>query len=104
VHSTVLALPADSPFLPPTSTAPATPPPTPLEAATASFTLSQAHLARLVLSVRELETGAARDVSGVLRATRGGGFEYDDGEDGERLGEGEWRFLVGRDGGVKIVE
>jgi elongator complex protein 6 len=59
--------------------------------------VQQAHNARSVLSVRELGTGAARDVSGVLRITRGGK------SDGE-VKEWEGLYLVGRDGGVKIVE
>jgi elongator complex protein 6 len=59
--------------------------------------VQQAHNARSVLGVRELGTGAARDVSGVLRITRGGK------SDGE-VKEWECLYLVGRDGGVKIVE
>lgn len=47
--------------------------------------------------MRELGTGAARDISGVLRVTKGG--KYD-----ESVKEWEGLFLVGRDGGVKIVE
>ena len=50
-----------------------------------------------MLGVRELGTGAARDVNGVLRITRGGK------SDGE-VKEWEGLYLVGRDGGVKIVE
>lgn len=59
------------------------------------------------MGVRALETGAARDVSGVLRITRGGGWEWE--EDGEGEGEGMGRevellYLVGRDGNVKVFE
>lgn len=71
--------------------------PTPVESESAAFTVQQAHAARTVLSVRELDTGAARDVSGVLRVTKGG--------DGDaEVKEWEGLYLVGRDGGVKIVE
>lgn len=64
------------------------------------------------MGVRALETGAARDVSGVLRITRGGGWGGGDGgweEDGEGEGEGMGRevellYLVGRDGNVKVFE
>ena len=59
--------------------------------------MQQAHNARSVLSVRELGTGAARDVSGVLRITRGGK------SDGE-VKEWEGLYLVGRDGVVRGVE
>lgn len=59
------------------------------------------------MGVRALETGAARDVSGVLRITRGGGWGWE--EDGEEEGEGMGRevellYLVGRDGNVKVFE
>lgn len=62
------------------------------------------------MGVRALETGAARDVSGVLRITRGGGYGGWE-EDGEEEGEGEGMgrevellYLVGRDGNVKVFE
>lgn len=48
-------------------------------------------MAERVLSVRELDTGAARDVSGVLRVTGG-------------VREWEGLYVVGRDGGVRVVE
>lgn len=96
VHSTLLTIPADEPFLsatqPDTNTAPS-----PIESETAAFTVQQAHSARSVLSVRELGTGAARDVSGVLRVTKGG-------KNDEEIKEWEGLYLVGRDGGVKIAE
>jgi elongator complex protein 6 len=96
VHSTLLTTPADGPFLsatqPDTNTAP-----TPIESESAAFTVQQAHCARSVLSVRELGTGAARDVSGVLRVTKGGKSE-------DEVKEWEGLYIVGRDGGVKIVE
>lgn len=56
------------------------------------------------MGVRALETGAARDVSGVLRITRGGGWEEEE-EEGEGRGrEVELLYLVGRDGNVKVFE
>lgn len=72
---------------------------TPLEVATANFLTTQAHAARMVIGVRELETGAARDVSGVLRVTRGG--DWDDEQD-EVVREKELLYLVQRDGNVKV--
>jgi len=96
VRSTLLAAPADGPFL--SATQPdANAAPTPIESESAAFTVQQAHCARSVLSVRELGTGAARDVSGVLRVTKGGKSD-------ESIKEWEGLYLVGRDGGVKIVE
>lgn len=59
------------------------------------------------MGVRALETGAARDVSGVLRITRGGGWEEDGEGEGEGMGMGrevELLYLVGRDGNVKVFE
>lgn len=96
VHSTLLTTPADGPFLSATQSDTNTAP-TPIESETAAFTVQQAHSARSVLSVRELGTGAARDVSGVLRVTKGGKSD-------EEVKEWEGLYLVGRDGGVKIVE
>lgn len=59
------------------------------------------HSADMVLSVRELETGSARGVSGVLRVTRGGGGAGE--EEWERgWGERELLYFVRRDGGVKV--
>lgn len=96
VHSTLLTTPADGPFL--SATQPdANAAPTPIESESAAFTVQQAHCARSVLSVRELGTGAARDVSGVLRVTKGGKSD-------EEVKEWEGLYLVRRDGGVKIVE
>ncbi|OQN96627.1 hypothetical protein B0A48_17057 [Cryoendolithus antarcticus] len=109
VHSSIVTLPSDLPYVS-AATSNADHVPTPLETAHAGFTMQQVHLARLVLGCRELDTGAARDVSGVLRVTKGG--RWDDDEHGESdrqqaveaLREGQWRYLVGRDGSVKIVE
>lgn len=63
------------------------------------------------MGVRALETGAARDVSGVLRITRGGGWGgggeggWEEEGEGEGMGrEVELLYLVGRDGNVKVFE
>lgn len=61
------------------------------------------------MGVRALETGAARDVSGVLRITRGGGWGWEEEEEEEGMGMGMGRevellYLVGRDGNVKVFE
>lgn len=90
VHSTLLLCNADLPLLPGHERIP-----TPLETGNAAFLTAQAHLARRVMSVRELETGAARDVSGVLSIARGGDATEEDGEE-------EFLYLVQRDGSVKV--
>nr|POE90086.1 hypothetical protein CFP56_20553 [Quercus suber] len=115
VFATVVCTTADQPFLSAAASAAATatahdqggPVATPLEIETAAFVVAQAHAARMVMSVRELDTGAAKDVSGVLRVTRGGGGgadeeEEDDGAVGAGLvKEMEALYLVQRDGNVK---
>ena len=50
------------------------------------------------MSLRLLDTGTAKDVSGVLRVTRG----PDDGEAQEEVEEREVLYYVGGDGGVRI--
>lgn len=54
--------------------------------------------------MRGLDTGVARDVSGVLRICRGAGAgdEADEGE-GE-VEERECLYFVGADGGVRVFE
>ncbi|KAG5664521.1 hypothetical protein KAF25_008255 [Fusarium avenaceum] len=88
VHSTVLTLSADTPLVAAQATA--------LEREHASLVLSTAHAADAVLALRMLDTGTARDVSGVLRITgpvvegMGGATEY--------------LYHVVADGGVKVFE
>ena len=52
------------------------------------------------MSVRELDTGVAKDVSGVLRVSKGAGESADEGAVEER----ECLYFVGSDGGVKVFE
>ncbi|KAI7321532.1 hypothetical protein KC326_g2197 [Hortaea werneckii] len=109
VHATIVTCAADTPIL----AAAASPTgsegvPTPLEAESAAFAVQQGHSAEVVVSARELETGAAKDVSGVLRVTRGGAaFAREDEEEergGEEVKEMEALYLVQRDGNVKVFE
>ena len=107
VHATVLALPADTPFV-----QPAIPDRTgtPLEVENAAFIVGMVHEARLILSCRRLDTGWASDVSGVISATRGGAVDDQaeevegDSRDGSsrRLDEGEWLYHVAGDLSVKV--
>ncbi|CAI7574493.1 unnamed protein product [Penicillium pancosmium] len=98
VHATVLTLAADSPLLhnaPAASNQMATP----VESEHAAFAIGLAHRAQSVMQLRTLETGAARDVSGVLRISRGGGWST--GAE-ENLDEKELLFYIQRDGGVRV--
>lgn len=49
--------------------------------------------------MRLLDTGTARDVSGVVRISRGGGAL-----DSRAIEEREYLYHVGGDGGVKVFE
>ena len=62
--------------------------------------MSLAHQATSIISVRGLDTGAAKDVSGVLRISKGAGESADDGDVEER----ECLYHLGSDGGVKVFE
>lgn len=72
-----------------------------MEVETAAFVIQQSHKARLVMAVRELASGAAKDIGGVLRVTRGADFDAED-EIQEDIGEMEVLYLVQRDGNVKV--
>ncbi|KXT13587.1 hypothetical protein AC579_8503 [Pseudocercospora musae] len=98
VYSTIVTCSADQPLV---SSATVESRSTPIEAETAAFVTTQAHAARLVLSVRELDTGAAKDISGVLRITRGGEI-YDLDEDERDTKEAELLYLIQRDGNAKV--
>lgn len=69
-----------------------------LEKEHSSFVLSLAHEAEMVLSLRLLDTGTAKDVSGVVRITRGGA------ESDRLIEEKEYLYHVGGDGGVRVFE
>ncbi|KAF1819206.1 uncharacterized protein K489DRAFT_290607, partial [Dissoconium aciculare CBS 342.82] len=103
-HATILSAAADLPLI--SAAAPSASihagQPTPLEAECASFVASQAHNARLVMSARELTTGAAKDISGVLRITRGGDTYETQTQMTTELREAELQYLVQKDGIVKV--
>ncbi|KAK6003094.1 hypothetical protein QM012_000939 [Aureobasidium pullulans] len=105
VSTTTLVLEADFPFV-----SAALPDinhnPTPLEAAHAAFVVQQAHISTWVLSLRPLDTGKARDVSGVVRVSRGGAWDDDVEEDTkeQERKELEALYFVQNDGGVRVFE
>lgn len=106
VHSTIITTSADSPLIHNANTyitenASAA---TPLEKNHASFVVGLAHRADMVLQLRTLDTGAAKDVSGVLRMSRGGGYDASETEGGkeDEITEKEVLYFVQRDGGVRV--
>ena len=72
---------------------------TPLESEHAALVIGLAHRARSVMQLRTLDTGAAKDVSGVLRISRGGGLNTNE---KESLEEREVLYFIQRDGGVRV--
>jgi elongator complex protein 6 len=56
-----------------------------------------------VVGLRALDTGKARDVSGVVRVCRGGAWDVEDAGEGEKK-ELEALYLVQGDGGVRVFE
>ncbi|KAK4168578.1 hypothetical protein QBC43DRAFT_309155 [Cladorrhinum sp. PSN259] len=87
-HGTIITLAADDPLIKEQVT--------PLETNHACFVLSLAHDADTILSLRLLDTGTAKDVSGVIRITHGGqNFDTKD---------HEYLYNVGGDGGVRVFE
>jgi len=89
-HAVILAVASDEPLV----TAQATT----LEKEHAAFILSLAHEAHTVMSLRLLDTGTAKDVSGVVRITGGGD------DSGPPVEEKEFLYHVGGDGGVRVFE
>ena len=64
--------------------------------------MSIAYQAHLVLSTRQLETGVAKDVSGVLRITQGAAvWEQLPGYNSEQA---EYLYHIAADGGARVFE
>ncbi|KAK1060436.1 hypothetical protein LTR74_011877 [Friedmanniomyces endolithicus] len=102
IHSTLITCPSDLPLLNAATTKFSAAAGEPrqrqeVEVESAAFIVQQAGVARWTIGVRELETGAAGDVSGVLRVGRGGGW-YEWGDDGASEG-GEGGIWKGKEGG-----
>ncbi|KAL2758470.1 hypothetical protein ACRALDRAFT_1068785 [Sodiomyces alcalophilus JCM 7366] len=94
VYASIFAVAADDPLMMSQTTS--------LEKEHATFVLSLAHSAHLVLSLRLLDTGGASDVSGVLRATRGGALDHHDDDERKVAEEAELLYLMATDGSVKV--
>jgi elongator complex protein 6 len=77
---------------------------TPLEKDHAALVLNLSHEADFIMSLRLLDTGTARDVSGVLRVTVGDSIEQVSQGIQRRTEEKELLYFVGGDGGVKVFE
>ncbi|CAG8166163.1 unnamed protein product [Penicillium nalgiovense] len=95
-HATVLTLATDAPLIHNASTPGGLA--TPIETEHAALVVGLAHRAQAVMQLRTLDTGAAKDVSGVLRISRGGGLNTSE----ESLEEREALYFIQRDGGVKV--
>lgn len=74
---------------------------TPLEKEHAAFAALLAHRAEMVVQLRNLETGAARDVSGVLRASKGGAWG-ESGSAADQWEEKEVLYFIQRDGSINV--
>lgn len=100
--SLVISVSADSPLIH-NATASVSKQATPLETEHAAFVIESAHRAQAVLQLRNLETGAAKDVSGVLRISKGGAWEANKGTFTEsKYEEMEVLYFVHRDGSVRV--
>ncbi|OAG34052.1 hypothetical protein AYO21_11798 [Fonsecaea monophora] len=87
---------------------------TPLERNHAHLVTAMAHQSRWVFQLRGLDTGSAKDVSGVVRASKGGGYEGNENDehapsttqrrsgDGDDLDDAEWLYQLKGDGSVRV--
>lgn len=110
VHATIVSIPVDDPLVSAAQSQPQVQH-TPLEIANAAVTAQLVSQAGIVLGTRRLGTGWAKDVSGVVRVTRGGMAavdgegDEDGGKDAAQEGgikEGEWLYHVAGDGSVRV--
>ncbi|KAJ9625389.1 hypothetical protein H2204_010362 [Knufia peltigerae] len=75
---------------------------TPLERAHAHFMTTQAHQSRWVWQLRGLDTGSAKDVTGVMRVSRGGSMDFDEEDAAGSLTDIERLYQLKGDGSVRI--
>ena len=74
---------------------------TPLEQFHAALVSSLAHQSACVMQLRNLNTGSARDITGVLRISRGGAHDGNK-DDHAMLDEAEWLYQVKGDGSARV--
>lgn len=77
---------------------------TALESNHAAFLLGTAHQADQIMSLRLLDSGTARDVSGVIRVTQRKHTRSESDGSPKRTEEKEVLYFVGGDGSVKVFE
>ncbi|KAK3363674.1 hypothetical protein B0T25DRAFT_562662 [Lasiosphaeria hispida] len=90
IHAAMLTMSADEPLISAQTT--------PLEKEHASLILSLAHEAQMVISLRQLDRGSAKDVSGIMRITGGGD------DSGTPVEQVELLYQVRGDGNVRLFE
>jgi elongator complex protein 6 len=95
-HATIITVSADYPLV--------TAHQTPLETDHAALLLSLAHQADFIMSLRLLDSGTARDVSGVIRVRVGEQTTNGEQDIQKRVEEKELLYFVGADGGVRVFE
>lgn len=95
VQSTILAVSSDEPLLHGNSAFT-----TSVEMEHQALVATLAHQSWLVMQLRGLDTGAAKDISGVIRISHGG--EYKDELEEQIVAEGEWLYKVSGDGSVGV--
>ena len=96
VHNIIVTSSADYPLLHNSSSSAA-----PLEGEHRAFVTTMAHQSRMVVQLRSLGTGAAKDISGVLRVSAGGAHDESK-DDDAAFEEAEWLYQVRGDGSVRI--
>jgi len=94
VHATIFTLSNDPPLVQRQHT--------PLEINHAAFLLSLAHQADLTMSLRLLDTGTARDVSGVMRISVGAVVQTDQAD--LKMETKDLLYFVAGDGNVRVFE
>ncbi|KAF8470215.1 hypothetical protein BDZ91DRAFT_41061 [Kalaharituber pfeilii] len=117
-HALLLFISADTPLLHPATSLSLSlfhhePPPTPrgplIETSHSAFLTTAVHNATIVVSLRLLDTGVAKDVSGVMRVTIGGDGEEEEEEwggkgQGREVEEKEVLYYVADVGGVEVFD
>jgi len=83
--------------------------PTDLDVAQKAFIVGLGHQANLLMQLRPLDTGVAKDVSGILRVTTGPMMDEDEDGDEKEVGGVGWKemevlYHVRGDGVVRLWE